>query len=191
MLLLLSIYASVCNTLRNLFRRHRYSERHKKVDLYASIAYVIQLDANCCVRMHFPTEMCPLLCATNQLTYANDAAIIASTNASLTKPTSMNHSMSISRDDTASPDAFVLVDVERRTRASSHRYVMCVFLARRRIQPHPSKRRIDAASKYRYTCLSLFAVDRCSGQYASCRCPSSCSILLLLQTRVLTSNSYQ
>jgi len=115
--------------------------------------------------------MCPLLCATNQLTYANDAAIIASTNASLTKATSMNHSMSISRDDTASPDAFVLVDVEQRTRASSHRYVMCVFLARRRIQPHPSKRRIDAASKYRYTCLSLFAVDRCSGQYASCRCP--------------------
>ena len=41
------------------------------------------LDANCCVRMHFPTEMCPLSMRHQQTCIRNDAAIIISTDASL------------------------------------------------------------------------------------------------------------
>jgi len=95
------------------------------------------LDANCCVRMHFPTEMYPLSCATKKLAYATMQPSSSPQTHPSTKPMLINHfiiAFTVRREASASIDVFVLVDVERRPT----RIIMwCVFSqARWRIQLH-------------------------------------------------------
>jgi len=124
-------------TLCNLLRRCRDSKRHKNANLYVPLSMLFILDANCCVRMHFPTEMYPLSCATKKLAYATMQPSSSPQTHPSTKPMIINHFISaftVRREASASIDVFVLVDVERRPT----RIVMwCVFSrARRRIQLH-------------------------------------------------------
>jgi hypothetical protein len=60
-----------------------------------AIVDVVLIDASCCVRMHFPTEMCPLSCATNKLAYATMQPSSSSQTHSSTKPMIINHFISV------------------------------------------------------------------------------------------------
>ena len=144
-------------TLCNLLRRCRDSKRHKGANLYVPLSMLFILDANCCLRMHFPTEMCPLSCATNKLAYATMQPSSSPQTHPSTKPMLINHfiiAFTVRREASASIDVFVLVDVERRPT----RIVMwCVFSrARRRIQLHRFRDRCSIKA-----CIKAesFAVD--------------------------------
>ena len=59
--------------------------------LVSSSTLVLTVDAKCCVRMHFPTEMCPLSCATNQLAYVTMQPSSPPQTHPLTTPRIINH----------------------------------------------------------------------------------------------------
>ena len=172
-------------TLCNLLRRCRDSKRHKGANLYVPLSMLFILDANCCVRMHFPTEMCPLSCATNKLAYATMQPSSSPQTHPSTKPMLINHFISaftVRREASASIDVFVWVDVERRPT----RIVMwCVFSrARRRIQLHRFRDRCSIKA-----CIQAesFAVDSgVAADRAWCWCAQN-----ILCTRYVAHYSHQ
>ena len=102
----LSHCVSVYHTLQPPPPTQRLKAAQEGRFLVSSSTLALTVDAKCCVRMHFPTEMCPLSCATNQLAYVTMQPSSPPQTHPLTTPRIINHYSIVftgRRDDTASP----------------------------------------------------------------------------------------